>query len=519
MKKLIFSVFIAVLTLVNCTLTNANAIKLFDVVISNNVSEKEYKVSKGSILKTLPRALDFIMKGKKENFEIEVPISTADIFTVELSKQDIYSDDFKIVTSGGLEDFSRNGLFYSGKVIGEQNSLVAFSFFNDYVMGIISVKGVNYCITKINGNDNHYIVYKDNDMTILNDFRCNVADGNYIITPDMVQEPNVQNYSFQRPLKLYFETDFSIYQAQGSIPNVQNYVTSLFNSVKTIYQNESIPLEISQIFIWNSADPYIPFNNTNTVIRKFGQLRQDSFNGDVGHLLSARELGGGFAWMDVLCRNYDPVSGGGRFAVCSGLNPDVIPYPAYSWNLFQVSHELGHNFGSPHTHSCSWPGGIIDTCFVPVEGSCYSGSAVPRFGTVMSYCHTQLANGGGINFGLGFGPLPGNLIRNKYNSAPCLVIGIQPVSNEIPEKFDLSQNYPNPFNPGTMILFSIPKSLFAKLTIFDATGRMLAILVNEELRPGKYEVEWDASQHASGVYYYKMETDNFTETKKMILLK
>jgi len=99
------------------------------------------------------------------------------------------------------------------------------------------------------------------------------------------------------------------------------------------------------------------------------------------------------------------------------------------------------------------------------------------------------------------------------------LIGINQISNELPQEFSLAQNYPNPFNPSTNIQFNISNSTFTKLTIYDVTGRVITILVNEDLKPGVYEVEWDASNSASGIYYYKLETENFTKTKKMVLLK
>lgn len=99
------------------------------------------------------------------------------------------------------------------------------------------------------------------------------------------------------------------------------------------------------------------------------------------------------------------------------------------------------------------------------------------------------------------------------------LIGIQQISNEVPSGFVLGQNYPNPFNPNTKIQFSIPKSAFTKLTIYDVTGRVMAILVNEDLKPGKYEVDWKTSSFPSGVYFYKFDADSYTETRRMVLLK
>jgi hypothetical protein len=89
----------------------------------------------------------------------------------------------------------------------------------------------------------------------------------------------------------------------------------------------------------------------------------------------------------------------------------------------------------------------------------------------------------------------------------------------IPKRFTLAQNYPNPFNPSTTIQFQIPNSSFVNLKVFDILGREVATLVNEEKPAGSYEVEFEASNLPSGVYLYKLQAGNITETKKMILLR
>ena len=103
-------------------------------------------------------------------------------------------------------------------------------------------------------------------------------------------------------------------------------------------------------------------------------------------------------------------------------------------------------------------------------------------------------------------------------------VGIQPISNEIPTSYMLSQNYPNPFNPTTKIQFAIPplkgvRGMNTKLMIYDILGREVATLVNQQLKPGSYEVEWDGSNYPSGVYFYKLSTESFTNTKRMVLIK
>lgn len=98
-------------------------------------------------------------------------------------------------------------------------------------------------------------------------------------------------------------------------------------------------------------------------------------------------------------------------------------------------------------------------------------------------------------------------------------VGISNYNSSIPDKFALYQNYPNPFNPVTKIKFDIPQSTFASIKIYDMLGKEVANLVNQNLNAGSYEYTLDASNFPSGIYYYRIKTDSYTEIKKMMLLK
>jgi hypothetical protein len=105
-------------------------------------------------------------------------------------------------------------------------------------------------------------------------------------------------------------------------------------------------------------------------------------------------------------------------------------------------------------------------------------------------------------------------------------IGIQKLSSEIPSGYNLSQNYPNPFNPATIIRFNVPETGKSKmgngvivLKVYDVIGREVVTLVNEKLNSGTYEATFDASKCTSGVYFYRLTADGFSETRKMVLLK
>lgn len=105
---------------------------------------------------------------------------------------------------------------------------------------------------------------------------------------------------------------------------------------------------------------------------------------------------------------------------------------------------------------------------------------------------------------------------------------IDKTANTYPKQYKLSQNYPNPFNPSTRIKFDVAasnltlseaKGLMVKLVIYDILGHEITTLVNEKLKPGSYEVQWNASNFPSGVYFYSLKTESFTQTKRMVLIK
>jgi hypothetical protein len=119
-------------------------------------------------------------------------------------------------------------------------------------------------------------------------------------------------------------------------------------------------------------------------------------------------------------------------------------------------------------------------------------------------------------------------VADNFNdgAAVCLdlvevsvITSIQQTSNQTPDAYKLSQNYPNPFNPTTSINFSIVDKGFVSLKVFDMLGREVSNLVNKELNSGSYTYNFDASKLNSGIYFYKLQTERFVETKKMMLVK
>ena len=107
-----------------------------------------------------------------------------------------------------------------------------------------------------------------------------------------------------------------------------------------------------------------------------------------------------------------------------------------------------------------------------------------------------------------------------YKYSRDSTVGIQQISTEMPMQFRLRQNYPNPFNPGTKISFEVASPVAeVKLEVYNSLGQLVDVLVEEILRTGIYEVEFSAAKHPSGVYYYRLITNNYAEIRKMMLIK
>ncbi|HLT23797.1 MAG TPA: M12 family metallo-peptidase [Ignavibacteria bacterium] len=476
-----------------------------------------------------PAAINFNIPSEKGNVKLV------------LERVNILDGGFRFTSNDGGTIIKHNytpGIHYRGIIEGDNRSIAAISVFPGFVMGIISNEEGNFNLGSVkDANGNHtseYIYYNDVNVLDKKEFNCGVDD----YDPKFrVDNPNVNNAPLEfdnnsglaDTIRVYFECDFAMYQNNGSNLNATGqYVEGMFNAVSTIYRNESLPTSISEVRVHTQTDPYTNTTNSFTVLESFGHNTQDNFYGDLAHFLSGRNIqAGGVAWINVLCVPYQSQQGAGRYAYSNIENNNSLPYPVYSWPVNVVAHEMGHNVGSNHTHACVWPvfgpssRAAIDSCY-DAEGNCFNGRRPRLNGTIMSYCHLE----GSVSLAAGFGPLPGDTIRHRYQQAGCLQ---QSTNISEPEAFFLDQNFPNPFNPGTNIRFELPMESIITLSVFDISGREVAKLVNGEFRnSGSFTYYFDAARFslASGVYFYRINAldpsnsqNNFTQVKKMILIK
>jgi len=475
-----------------------------------------------------------LVNSKKENIVIEIPLGGKAPVSFELTKIPVLSENFRVnmITDNGLVPFDyKPGVYYKGIIKDKPNSSVSISIFENSVMGIVSDETGNYNLGALSDDKSgeSYIYYNERDLLVKNKFKCGVDDFGKmrIKNNNHISNNNFDNTNARLPVNVYFVADYQMYLDKGSnVSAVSNYITGLFNEVSTIYLNEFLPVQISAIDVYTSADPYRNLNDSYSILLLFGANEKDNFNGNLAHFLSTRNMNlGGISWINTLCSSFNPSDSSGRFSY-SNIDNTYSQFPTYSWTVTVVAHEMGHSFGSMHTHACWWPVtassiGQIDSCYTSGE-SCTNVTETNYDGTLMSYCHLN----GAINLSLGFGSMPGDTVRLRYNQ--CSTFGPVVNSSEVPAKFDLSQNYPNPFNPATTISFAVPQDAFITVKIYDISGREIVVLLNSQFYSKGYKnIIFNSAPYnlSSGVYFYKLVASTsgsgniFSEVKKMILLK
>ena len=207
------------------------------------------------------------------------------------------------------------------------------------------------------------------------------------------------------------DSTFEYFSNFGSVPSAQAYATSLMGAVSTIYESNvlcQMSLKYFRTFTTNT-DPYASGGSINTLLTQLStewttNPALTSIQRTVTHLFHKEPGMGGLAGVDVLC------NAANGYGVSALDGTYTYPNAGYTWDADVVSHELGHNFGSPHTHCYVPP---IDQCY-NAEPGCYSGTVVPSIGTIMSYCHLVMGKT------LVFSQRERDVIRPRIEAAACI---------------------------------------------------------------------------------------------------
>jgi hypothetical protein len=184
----------------------------------------------------------------------------------------------------------------------------------------------------------------------------------------------------------------------------------------------------------------------------------------------------------------------------------------------KINNQITCQFGVWYTRRC------LDTAMTNIFNM--SKKSILFLHDGLMYGNMRFAKNFGIIYYCAGEPPPCSSDKNLLG---CIINGVvygdtsmtfvKTIIDPVPNEYRLYQNYPNPFNPATNIKFAIPKNEFVKITAFDMLGKEIETLVNERLAPGTYETNWNASNYPSGIYFYRLQADDFSETKRMTLIK
>ena len=338
---------------------------------------------------------------------------------LDLVRKEVFSADAKLLlmTDAGEVELARPEVsLFGGHVAGDGESIVFLAFSPYGVEGYIESLGQTWIVSS--GPFTQDLPIGVYNLTTLPAGVINWADWECAADQLGQDFKPVQKDGFgQRGSGDCFHLDYAIETDQeflnvfGGDENAANtYIATLMGAVGEIYVRDfSAEVEVVWSRLWSTTDPWTVGDSVGQLyeFRDYWEANMGSVQRDLTHFLSPRGLGGGVAWLDAVCSNFN-------YAV-EGNMSGFFPYPiqdnnAQNWDLMVVAHEGGHNVGAPHTHDIG-----IDNC---AGGDC----SVTPFGTIMSYCH--LCPGGLANVQMHFHPIEINTqILPFLNGVSCDISG------------------------------------------------------------------------------------------------
>jgi hypothetical protein len=321
-----------------------------------------------------------------------------------------------MTSSGPVTIPAPRSVLLKGIVEGKPGSFVTLALYPGLALGRIALGDEvheEYIITPLTSTMPAPLAVVPSTSLLRSDYGlCAVTDDDVVHDRPSVKGAEQTQAGTLRRVTLALEGDTPYYLDHGSDLTVATaYAEAVIAASSAIYERDvSASLYIGQLVIWTTTDPYPGTNSTNllTQFRDYWRANNAGVGRSVAMLLSGQNGIGGVAYLNTLC---DKQWG---YAV-SGLNNNVVyPRTTYAWDTDVTSHELGHNIGSPHTHSCTW-NPPIDSCY-QAEGNCYTGTKAVR-GTIMSYCHLT-----SMGTALQFHPLVSQLMQNRLAQASCVSI-------------------------------------------------------------------------------------------------
>lgn len=313
--------------------------------------------------------------------------------------------------------------YFRGTVDGDATSRVVLIAGAGSAHGFVSTGGTLYRFGRDRGGVHRSYALRDVDASAFpppqkcaNDEQESLVTGHGGHTASLGAEalpPPTESYSPTLLAQVAIDTDEELLAKFSDTSDALAYLADLAATISGIYDTDTnVRIKFSFIRLWATPDPWTANTTTDMLaeVKSYWQANEGSTPRDVTHFVSGKTVVGGLAYLDVLC---DPDFGYGVTTVYGAF--DTMD-PSDTWDVVATAHELGHNFGSKHTHCYVPP---LDNCYNQ-EAGCYNGpTSLPvGGGTIMSYCH--LLSGGEANINLTFGATVSDVIRTGAVNGVCI---------------------------------------------------------------------------------------------------
>lgn len=359
--------------------------------------------------------------------KLSIPLAgSTEPTVVEVRRFTVFAQHARLVAVRANETVALNkpqSLLLRGTVAGQPNAPVFLALYPDKAFGRVQVGDVVYELNRVpvhttvegksTANSDQICAFIDASLLPQNgNWQCHSQEEAQRILPGRSAK-DADRVQASYTISVALEGDYDYYlDHNSSSDDATEYAEAVIASASDIYDRDvNTTLTIGSWTLWTSTDPYTGTSASSLLgqLKTYWQNNHSGVDRTVTHLFSGINGIGGVAYLDGLCNK-------GKGYSVAGLNSTyTYPSTSYTWDTDATAHELGHNVGSPHTHSCSW-NPPIDSCY-DSEGGCFT-QTVARKGTIMSYCH--LTNQGKV---LKFHNKVIELMEQYLDAAECMPQG------------------------------------------------------------------------------------------------
>ncbi|MEL6943002.1 MAG: M12 family metallo-peptidase, partial [Bacteroidota bacterium] len=340
---------------------------------------------------------------RAEYLELAIPVDAEHTIVLDLEKKDILPPNFKMKVTDGTT-LNINSVFYHGTVKGTEESIVAVSIHKKEITIFINDNHGVYTLGK-KEDTNDYVFYNEHRVVPAKGIGCDTEDRFSSKVKEAITGSPLKSNS-SATVEIFLAIDYESVQLYGNATAAITHTLTVFNQVAAVYAFYSIPIAVApDSEVWGQGDSFgdsaVDSPDGSAILEAFGRHYQNNHTGTLAHLITIADNDvRGRAYTGTLCSEYGEyedeigpyISGPYGW---SRIKPTYQQYPTFSESVLVFAHELGHNFGSTHTHNCAWGPNkdeAIDNCVDPPE-SCGSTTIQnnviqnPNYiGTLMGYC-------------------------------------------------------------------------------------------------------------------------------------